>query len=67
MVKTTSVLAGKGNVKASFMLESTLEASIPELRERLNRDGYLLIRNFLSAQVVEKVGILPDLAGFIRE
>ena len=65
-MKTVSVLAGTGNITASVMLESTSEANIPELRERLDRDGYLLIRHFLPAPDVEKVGILLDRVYFPR-
>ena len=67
MVYTISVLAGKGNVTASFMLESTSEANIPELKKRLDRDGYLLIRHFLSAPDAEKVSIYIDMVGLNRE
>ena len=52
MVKTFTVLAGTGKVAASQMLESTMgweEALINELRQRLERDGYLLIRQFLPS------------------
>ena len=56
-MKATTVLAGKGNVTASFMQESTSEANIPMLRERLDRDGYLLIRHFLLPSDIEKVSI----------
>lgn len=52
MVKTFTVLAGTGKVTASQMLESTMgreEALINQLRERLDRDGYLLIRQFLPS------------------
>ena len=54
-MKTTTVLAGKGMVTASFMQDCTLQASIPMLRERLERDGFLLIRDFLPALDIEKV------------
>ena len=62
MARTASVLAGKGKVTASFMLDSTSEATIPELRERLDKDGYLLIRQFLSAPDIEKVSTGLDVA-----
>ena len=56
-MESFKVLAGKGEVTAAYMPDSTLQATIPELRERLDRDGYLLIRHFLSVADVQKVSI----------
>ena len=60
MVKGLKVLAGKGEVSASPMRDSTMlwiEADIIELTQRLDRDGYLWIRHFLPEKDVLQVRI----------
>lgn len=52
-------MAGKGTVVAMPMQPLTVEdASKEELNERLQRDGYLLLRGFLDTSKVLKV-MLP--------
>ena len=58
MVKLFRVLAGRGEVSASPMRDSTmlwLEADTTELTRRLERDGYLWIRRFLPGKDVLQV------------
>ena len=60
MVKRFRVLAGKGEVSASPMRDSTMlwiEADITELTQRLDRDGYLWIRHFLPEKDVFQVRV----------